>query len=459
MTSDPGPSGLPTPNSGLLLRATWALPMDGPPLRDAAVLIGIQGRIAWVGPATSIKAPPDVTVLDLGEAILLPGLINVHTHLELTGFEPTASGTDFPEWVRGIRRLKEARSPPEYREAARAGLRECWRGGVTTIADTGDSGATLHALAELGGSGVGYQEVFGPHPDQLGGSFDGLVERVRTLAPLTGPRVRLGVSPHAPYTVSGPLFTRVARWAREQGLPLATHVAESAAETELIARGSGPFAEAWKARGIPLLDHPAQAGWQDGRTAGRQEGGSTGRQEGRMAGRHGGRTAGPTPVAWLSGLGVLGPTTLCIHAIELLPSDIELLAAAGSAVAHCPVSNARHGHARAPLAALRSAGVRVGLGTDSVASVGRLNLFAEMRAAHETGGLSPAGALALGTLEGARALGLGEEIGTLTPGKWGDLIAVPSDPSGGADPVDRVLGSEPEDVRVTVLGGRIVHRA
>lgn len=158
---------------------------------------------------------------------------------------------------------------------------------------------------------------------------------------------------------------------------------------------------------------------------------------------------------------MLGPTTLCIHAIQLSPADIALLARRDVSLAHCPLSNARHRHGAAPLSALRLAGIRVGLGTDSVASVGRLDCFAEARAARELGGLSAEAAVALATLEGARALGLEGETGSLTPGKWADLVAV--DPANQTvaperSPAEAVLGAGPEGVRLTVLGGRVVYR-
>jgi cytosine/adenosine deaminase-related metal-dependent hydrolase len=399
------------------------------------VLIGTDGRIAAVGPADLVPAPPAAETLELGDVILLPGLVNTHTHLELTGFEPTASDLDFRSWILSIRRLKEARRPEAFLEAARRGLHECWSGGVTTVADTGDSGAVLRVLHELEGSGVVYHEVFGPHPDQLEEILSGLTRRLPELSSFVGKRVRLGVSPHAPYTVSGPLYSRVAELAGANDLPLAVHIAESRAESEFVAENAGPFAEAWQARGIPLLTDPSQRPHR--------------------------RTAAlpATPVSWLDAHGVLGPRTLCIHAIQLAPADLALLAERGAAVAHCPVSNALHAHGAAPLAALRAAGVRVGIGTDSSASVGSLDLFREARAAQALAGLSDEHAVALATLEGARALGLEREIGSLTEGKWGDVIAVRL---GGnrtmAAPATAVLHAAPPDVVLTVLGGRVVHR-
>lgn len=322
-----------------------------------------------------------------------------------------------------MRTVKAERSPGEFLEAARAGLAACLAQGVTTVADTGDSGAVIQALAELGGSGIAYHEAFGPDPAQCAGSLAGLRTRVADLARFATGRVRIGVSPHAPYTVSGPLFGAIARWAREERLPLAVHVAESAAETELLARGTGAFADAWRARRIPLPE-----------------------------------PLGRTPVAWLDRHGVLGPETLCIHAVRTGEDDRTLLARQGAAVAHCPLSNAAHGHGAARLDALLDAGLRVGIGTDSVMSVGHLDLLAESRAARKLARLTAEAAIRLCTIEAAHALGLEDEVGSLEPGKWGDCVVIRAG-AGDAAPEEQVLASGPRDVQVTLLGGSDVYRA
>ena len=312
----------------------------------------------------------------------------------------------------------------EVAAAAHEGLADCWAAGVTTVADTGDSGSVIRALAAVGGSGIAYQEVFGPHPSQCEESLAGLRQQVDTLGAFARGRVRIGVSPHAPYTVSGSLYKSTATWARDEGLPLAAHVAESPAESELLARGEGAFAEAWRGRGIPMPS-----------------------------------PLGHTPVEWLDRHGVLGERTLCIHLIQVTAGDRRLLAAAGAAVAHCPLSNRAHAHGAAPLAAFLAEGLRVGLGTDSVVSVGTLDLLAVARAAAAIAGLDPDAALSLCTIGGARALGLQGEIGTLSPGKWGDFALIrPTLATAKLSPAARVLGSGPRDVVATYLGGKVVHR-
>lgn len=405
--------------------APWVLPFEGPPVSEGAVLVGPDGRIAAVGPATEVAAPPDIEFTRLGpHHVLLPGFINCHTHLELTGLDSDATDLDFNDWIRRIIALKAARSAGDFRTAAIQGIRDCWAQGVTTVADTGDSGSVIGALAELGGSGVCYHEIFGPHPDQAETQFGAWLVRLEQLGKLVNERVRLGVSPHAPYSVSGPLYRRVAELAAQRGLPVAVHLAESEAESELIERGEGGFARAWQGRGIPLPD-----------------------------------SAGKTPVQWLDHHGVLTPATLCIHMVRANSDDLDLVTRRGSAIAHCPRSNRRHGHGTAPLTAILKRRIRVGVGTDSVASVSPLDLLAEARAARDLGSLNAHQALSLVTTSAASALGLESEIGSLTTGKWADFVAVDlGGPVDAAQLADTVLTRGSEAVCLTVVGGREVYR-
>jgi cytosine/adenosine deaminase-related metal-dependent hydrolase len=407
------------------LAAGWLIPVHGPPIPDGALLIGADGRIVAVGPDAQVPRPADISAERFDQAVILPGFINTHTHLELTGFEGRISARDFPGWIRSLRELKATRSPAEYVEAARRGLADCFAAGVTTIADTGDSAAGFTALVQADGSGVAYQEVFGPHPGQAEESLAGLQARVDTLRARATSRVRIGASPHAPYTVSGRLYRAVSAWAAREDLPLAVHVGESSEESELLARGTGPFAEAWRARGIPL---PTPQGY--------------------------------SPIRWLGEHGVLSERTLCIHAVHVDDSDIAMLAETGASVAHCPLSNRVHSHGDAPLGQLLARGIVVGLGTDSVVSVGRLDLLAEARAAAVlVPQLSAELLIELCTLGGARALGLEAETGSLRPGKWADCAVIQIPDSRNRSPAQQVVGSSPQDVLRTYLAGKEVYRS
>ena len=343
---------------------------------------------------------------------LLPGLINCHTHLELThlGGGGKHEEPDFLKWIRRIRELKDATPAEAFYEAAVAGIRDCWAHGITCVAETGSTGAVMRALRDLRGRGIVYQEVFGPDPAKCAASMAELESAIGQLRPLVGEILRLGVSPHAPYTVSTPLYEAVAAFARREQLPIAVHVAESRAETTLVTDGAGPFAEALAARGIRI------------------------------------EAQGLTPVAYLVKHGVIRPGTLCIHCVQVDEADVELLRTARASVAHCPLSNRAHRHGIAPLGLFRTAGVALGLGTDSVISVGELNLWAEAEAA----GLRGAEALRALTIEGARALGWESEIGSLEVGKAADLAVLPFAALRRPPPPSAAL--------LTVVRGQIVHQ-
>ncbi len=201
----------------------------------------------------------------------------------------------------------------------------------------------------------------------------------------------------------------MAEYARVERLPMAMHLAESRAESELVRDGAGPFADALARRGIAF------------------------------AAQH------VSPVEYLHRLGVLLPGTLCIHCVQIDATDIGRLKTDNAAVAHCPLSNRAHHHGTAPLSDLRRAGVPTGVGTDSVVSVGELDLWAEARAA----GFAEEDALRMLTIEGARALGWDSEIGSLAVGKAGDLAVIPD--------FYRPLPSP--TALLTVVSGRIVHRS
>ncbi|MDH4347695.1 MAG: amidohydrolase family protein, partial [Gemmatimonadota bacterium] len=354
-------------------------------------------------------------------AAILPGLVNTHTHLELTGLDGEVQDDSFPEWILHLVAVKRQRTPEALRAAARQGVEDNWRMGVTTVADTGDSGAVIEALADLGASGIAYHEVFGPDPRLADDCLRAWAARLDELARFAGGRVRLGASPHAPFTVSGPLYRRAAQHARAAGLPLAMHIAESVAEGQLLAIGQGGFATRWRERG---LDPVAE---------------------------------GVSPVAWLERHGVLGPDALCIHCVHATEDDLLRLAAHGAAIAHCPRSNRRHGHGDAPLQAIRARGLRVGVGTDSVASVAPLDLLAEARLARRLGGLSAWESLDLVTRGAAEAVGLEREVGSLAPGRWGDLaiFAVGAQLDELRLP-DALTALGPGELLCTVLAGREV---
>ena len=394
----------------LRIRAGSVHPVTAPPITDGAVLVADDGRIAAVAAHAQVPDPAGARRVEFPGAVLVPGLVNAHTHLELTHLAGRNPEREFSRWIRTIRSLKDATTPEEFDHAAEQGVRDCWTAGVTCVADTGSTGAPLRALARLGARGIYYQEVFGPDPADRAASLAELQAALVRLAPVATSRARLGVSPHAPYTVSEPLYRAVAELARREALPLAVHLAESREETALVRDGAGSFAEALRARGIAVVA------------------------------RH------CSPVQYLLQLGVLASgNCLVIHCVQVDERDVQTLKESGAGLAACPRSNRAHGHGTAPLAAFRAAGIPVGLGTDSVVSAGDVNLWAEAREA----GLDGENALRMLTIDGARALGLESEIGSLEVGKQADLAVFPSTALHRPPP--------PSTALLTVVAGRPVH--
>jgi len=374
--------------------ARWLLPVTSPPVPRGTVAVDDTGRIAYVGPRAHAPRGDDH---ELGDAILLPGLVNAHTHLELTAMRGILEPLEFASWIRTVARARrDVLSADMLFDAARLGIIEGLAAGVTTFADSSRSGASLRAMRELGVRGVMFQEVLGPAPEQRDASFAQLRAAITALRPLTTSLVGLGVAPHAPYAVHEELLVDACAFALGERLPVAIHIAESDAELRFLREGAGPFADGLRARGVDV------------------------------------ERRAHSPVHLLVELGVDIARPLLIHCVQLDASDIAFIAERGCPVVHCPTSNAKLGHGIAPIAELLAAGATVALGTDSAASTGRrIDILAEARLAvlmqrarlGRPDALDARRALEMATLGGARALGLDDRVGSLEVGKMADLAA------------------------------------
>ncbi len=409
--------------------ARWVLPIAAPPIDDGTVVVE-DDRIAWVGPRA--EAPRGGVDDDLGEAVLMPGLVNVHTHLELTVMRGFLEDLPFFEWVRTLTRARHfVLDDEKLLDSARLGVVEGLCAGITTFADTGNSRAPFDALRELGARGIAYREVFGPDPAQCADSLAGLTAQVAAMRAAETALVRVGVSPHAPYSVSDDLFAAVAAYAGREGLPIAVHIVESEDESLLVERAQGPFADFLRSRGITV------------------------------------ESRARSPIALLERCGVLAARPLLIHAVRADAPDIAAMARHRCGVAHCPASNAKLAHGTAPLLEFLDAGLDVGLGSDSMASNNRMELLGEGRLAmlkqrartHRADALSAPRVLELATRDGARALGL-RDIGALIAGYQADLAAF--DIGGTRGPVHDIatalLHAGGIPARRTVVAGRVLVR-
>jgi len=394
--------------------ADWVLPVDGEPIAGGGVQVD-GARIAAVGPAGSLEGD----VERFPGAAIVPGFVNAHSHLEYAVYAGFGDGLPFGPWLELHIGRKRRLDWDGMLAIARLGAAECLASGITTVADSSFTGAAAQAADELGLRAIVHLEVFGEGPGELTTRFEPNRARVATAF---SERVLPGVSPHAPYSCSVELY----RECLALGLPVATHLAETEAEREWLLDGSGPLAS----YGALFPASPGETG-----------------------------------IRVLADAGLLGPSLTAAHCVVVDPEEIELLARNDVGVVHCPRSNAFLGCGIAPLAELRAAGVRLGLGTDSPASTPSFDMFDELRMAlslarargRNAGTLTATEALRLATLGSAEAIGLAGEIGSLTPGKRADLFVVelsgsPFDPIDGVE-VAVVLGGAPARVYRTIVDG------
>jgi aminodeoxyfutalosine deaminase len=411
-------------NSPLLLRARVVLPVSRPPISEGAVLISGR-RIAAVGRWRDLSAQAPKQTVDLGEAILLPGLVNAHCHLDYTDMAGHfAPPQVFSDWLKLITEAKAGWSRADYAESWAKGARMLVRSGTTTVAD-------IEAVPELLPDiwtwtplrVFCFLELIGIKDHQQPQAI--VREAVERLAGLKPARGGVGLCPHAPYSTTSELMRLSARVARARRWRLSAHVGESALEYEMFARARGPMFEWLRRSGRDMSDCGLGS-----------------------------------PVQHVERCGALSRRLLIAHANHLGKHDAALLAKRQVQVVHCPRCHFYFHHHRSPLRRLLRAGVNVCLGSDSLASVYKprrqtveLSLFEEMRAlARSAPWLSARKILRMATLNGARALGMQGQIGELSSGAFADLIAIPF--AGRLGDTYKVVLSHTGDVAASMIDGQ-----
>ncbi len=402
--------------TSLLVRAAWVCPITGPPLADGWVHV-TDGRIAAVGHGHD--APAAARTHDLGSAVVLPGLVNAHTHLELSWLRGLVPPTgDFLTWVgrlMGRRTRLETADDRLAMDAMRAALDELQTTGTAAVGDISNTLISPPLLRDRGVPAVVFHELLG-FRDADGRAA--VAASAARRAPVDDRGVRVVPAAHAPFSVSPELFAAIRDEVRALPRPITSvHVGESPEEVQLLHDGSGP----WRTRLQEL------GAWRDDWTP-----------------------PGTGPGDYLCDLGLLGAGSLAVHGVQLSDRELARLAAADVTLVTCPRSNVWVGVGAPPIARFAAAGVRLAVGTDSLASVPDLNLFAELAALREIAPEVPArGLLHAATMAGAAALGLDDVLGSLQNGRRGHLVAVTL-PDGVADPEEALVSGIAAD-RILVL--------
>src|SRR6185503_15328923 len=324
--------------------ASWVLPVSSPPIADGAIAVEGQ-QIISVGTRSALLAQfREATTLEQGRSAIIPGLVNAHSHLELTAMRGFLEDeADFFAWLRKLTWARlERMTADDLKVSATWGACEAARAGVTCVADASDAALqSVTALGDVGLRGIVFQESFGPDPRLAQENFEKLTTKIASLREHETELVNVGVSPHAPYTVCGPQLQMISRYALEERLPVMMHAAETEMEVAFLREGQGPFAEGLRSRGID---------W---------------------------RAPGVSTIQYLYDVGVLETKPLLAHCIHVDEADLETIKQTETRVAHCPKSNAKLGHGIAPFGKMIDKRIDVGLGSDSVASNNTCDLLEE----------------------------------------------------------------------------------
>ncbi len=386
-----------------ILTASWVVPVAGAPLRDGRVAVG-DGRIVWVGRAGD-PGEPKAPVRELGRGILLPGLVNAHCHLELShlaGRVPFGGG--FVAWVEALVAARGSDDEASVRARAAQAIRELEDRGTVAVGDVSNSLVHLDLLGASRLAAVVFFELLAWDPARAAATLEWADRRLSGLDGTLAPNVRVRLAAHAPHSVSPPLLAGLVA----RGGPAAMHLAESPAESQFLATGSGDWPGFLERRGF---GHVAFA------------------------------PAGLSPVRYADGLRALPRGLVAAHAVQVDAADRELLARRGVHVALCPRSNRSLGVGTARVPELLAAGVPLCLGTDSLASIDSLDVLEDATLLHrQFPDLDPAVIVRMATLGGAEALGFAD-LGAITRGRRAALAWTPA-PAAVDDPCRYLLSGE-----------------
>lgn len=404
-------------DKGTLIKAKWLLPISRPPVKDGYVLIA-DGKIKKTGSISELEEKDSSRTVDLSNHIVMPGLVDIHTHLELSGLKGKIEEKSFAGWVRSLMFEIQDWEEEDYQVSINRGINELINSGVTAVGDISRNGLSYEILKERGLRGTVFLEVLGLDPEKERERM--ALAKSRLLPVNTDKRVNFGISPHSPYSVSPDLFLQSRRHASECGYPIAVHCSETEDEFEFLKKGTGEIRRMLE--GFGLLGE-------------------------------GFEPPGTSPVSYLDKIGVL-KDIIGVHMNVLEEGDIDLLQSNSVRVVCCAGSNKWFERKRVcPIDILIKRGIDVSLGTDSLASNNCLNLFFEMRCIKEYFPKIPyRKIIEMATIKGAKALGLDKRIGSLEQEKGADLIAVNFEERDISDPEKYIVESA-ENIEFMMING------
>ncbi len=406
----------------MIIRAKKILPITAPPVDNGAIVV--QGRrIIAIGKESGIiKKYPAETVVDLGDRLVMPGLVNAHAHLELSHLKgKIGERREFFDWIIELVETRRRLGSKGLRQALRSSLIELLTSGTTCIGDISATEAALPMLSKSGLRATVFLEALGPDERKAGQVFNSLKARLAKLETLPD-RISVGVSPHSTYSVSPLLINKIAGYTSENSLPVAVHLSESKHENLYI-----------NGKASSLDGYMKHFGWESIK-----------------------RTNASSPLGLLSQAGL--ENFAAAHCVHVSRQDINYMKNKGISSIFCPRSNYFLGVGKAPVEDMAEAGINIAIGTDSLASNVNLNLWDEMRFAYLVSRLPASNIIEMATINGARALGLEGITGSLAPGKEADIIAIHSDAARSKDPYYPLLmDTKREDVSTVIVQGRPLH--
>jgi len=424
----------------MLLTARYVLPVATPHIVNGAVLVK-GDRIVEIGDFDHVRSlHPDEPVRDFGLAAIMPGFVDLHTHLEYTAMRGLVDDLPYSEWKLQLMQKEQLFSEQDWEDSAALGALEALQSGITTVADITESGASCRAAQASGLRAQVYREVSTMEKKKVGAVMERAASDIEAWRSSTDPsRVTIGIAPHAPYSCHPELFRRVAEYAAD-GTPVSVHLAGSFEEYQFVKYGSSMLAT--DVRDTYNADAPA---WLP---------------------------TGVSPVKYVQQWGLYDvPDLMAVHCTQVDDGDIEILASHDVSIAHCPRCEAKLGMGTAPVEKFLRAGLRVGLGTDSPAASNSMDVFEEMRIGllvrratlGEHHFMIARQFVKMATLDAARALGVDERLGSLEPGKQADLIAVDLSKSHQIPthyPYSTLVHTaNQENVLATMVAGEVVYEA